>query len=240
MINPILTGETMPLNSPQHPRRTERGAITILTVLGLLMVLTVFAFGMSRNAIRELGISGTVWQAARASEASETGLDWFLLWASKENWPSATAYDRNRLVAALQQLNSSGTWQTSSYLLNPVSTTDTSLNWDRAAILKSAETAVNSDMVSVNSGADFLQAGTGNTTIQSFDIQFRYLGSPLIGTMSGASGGSGNTAGQTTGSKGLALNLYQIQTLGKASIPTGATSYIRYITQREMYATITP
>lgn len=215
-------------------RRSEQGGITILTALGLLVLLTVMVFSLGQNSIRELTITGTVWQAAKASEASEAGLDWFVLWTNKDNWANATSQDRDRLVAAFQQLNTTGTWQTSPYLL------DSTKTWDRAAIVQSTEKSTASDMVFSNTGADYLQASTGNTTLQSFDIVFRYLGDPTVGAVSGAAGGLGNTAGHTTGRTGRTSNLYQVQSRGKASVPTGSSSYVRYMTNRELYLTATP
>lgn len=215
-------------------RRSEQGGVTILTVLGLLVLLTVLVFSLGKNSIRELAITGTVWQAAKASEASEAGLDWFMLWTNKENLGSATSRDREKLVAAFQELNTTGTWQTSTYLLNSANT------WDRAAIIRSTEQSPASDMVLSNTGVDYLQASTGNVTVQSFDIMFRYLGDPSVGTISGAAGGSGNTAGRTTGRTGRTSNLYQVQSRGKASVPTGVSSYIRYMTNREMYLAVAP
>lgn len=214
--------------------RSEQGGITILTVLGLLVLLTVLVLSLGKNSLRELAVTGTVWQAAKASEASEAGLDWFMLWTNKENLGSATSRDRQRLVAAFQELNTTGTWQTSTYLLNSANT------WDRAAIIRSTEQSAASDMVLSNTGADYLQAATGNVTVQSFDIMFRYLGDPSVGIVSGAAGGSGNTAGRTTGRTGRTSNLYQVQSRGKASVPTGGSSYIRYMTNREMYMAVAP
>lgn len=223
---------------PLPSRRSQQGGITILTTLGLLVLLTVLVFSLGKSSIRELTVTGTVWQATKASEAAEAGLDWFLLWSNKDNLASATSRDRDRLVAAFQQLNTTGSWQTSSYLMNP--RTPASDTWDRAAIIRSTEQSADSDMVLSNAGAQFLQASTGNATVQSFDIIFRYLGSPMVGAVSGAAGGSGNTAGQTTGRTGRTYNLYQVQSRGKASVPTGSTSYIRYMTTRELYLTATP
>lgn len=217
-------------------RRTQQGGVTILTVLGLLVLLTVLSFSLGKNSLRELTTTGTVWQAAKASEAAEAGLDWFLLWVNKDNWASATAssQERNQLVAAFQELNATGSWQTSGYLMNAANP------WDRAVILRSTEQSTDSDMVFSNTGTDFLQASTGNVTLQSFDVMFRYLGDAGGASISGSTGGSGNTAGQTTGRTGRNMNLYQVASRGKASVPTGSSAYIRYTTWREMYISLAP
>lgn len=222
-----------------HPsashRPRERGAITILAVLGLLVLFSAMAFSLASNSLREVANSGTVWQSTKASEAAEAGLDWFIIWTSKDNLPSATSRDRDTLANAFTQMNLAGTWQSqASLLLNPANT------WDRAFVIRSTEKSTNSDMVFAASGSDFLQASSGNVTLQSFDLAFRYLGDPGVGVISGAAGGSGHTAGHTTGTSGRNTNLYQVQSTGKASVPTGSSSYVRYMTPREMFVTIAP
>jgi hypothetical protein len=217
------------------PRSREQGAITILTALALLVLFSALAFTLGRNSLREVANAGTEWQAAKASEAAEAGLDWFILWTDKDNLPSATSRDRDTLANAFTQMNLSGSWQAqSSLLLNPANT------WDRAFAIRSTEQSANSDMVFANTGADFLQAASGNATVQSFDLAFRYLGDPSVGVISGAAGGSGHTAGHTTGTTGRNPNLYQVQSTGKASVPIGLNNYIRYANQREMVIAIAP
>jgi|GEM_PF-461794 len=217
-----------------HLRRSEQGGVTILTVLGLLVLLSVLSFNLGKNSLRELTSTGTVWQATKASEAAEAGLDWFLLWTNKDNWSNATSQGRNTLVTAFQQMNTTGSWQS----MTNISTTYPN---DRNVLIRSTELDANSDMVLSNTDATYyLQAATGNVTVQSFDIGFRYLGDPGVAIISGAAGGSGNTAGNTTGRTGQNVNLYQVVSRGKASVPVGGTTYVRYTTLREMYMTATP
>jgi len=203
-----------------------------LTVFGLLVLATVLAFGLSKNALRELAVTGTVWQAAKASEAAEAGTDWFMLWSNKDNWANATGNKRDTLVQALQQLNATDTWRTSTYLLDQ-SITSTADRWDRAVQVTSSETDTDSDMVFANSGTGYKQS---TQVKQSFDLMFRYLGHPLESTVSST---AGNPSGGTTAAKGTSLNLYQLQSTGKASVDTGG-SYMRYQARREVYSTVAP
>lgn len=207
---------------------SQRGGITVLTVLGLIVVATVLAFSLSRNAIRELSTSGTVWQGLRASEASEAGLDWFLLWSNKDNTTEPTSLTRGRetLHDAFRKLSAPGTWNNStinSYLL------DKNKLWDRAVLLPSPSEA------SVSSSDMVFTSGSG--TIQSFDLVWRYLGESDIKTMS-----SGNTKPSPNAPKtGRELNLFQVISTGKASVPLGADSgFMRYQANREMYTTLVP
>lgn len=219
----------------KSPRRSELGGITILTTLGLLVLLTVMIFSLGKNSLRELTVTGTTWQAAKASEAAEAGLDWFVLWANPDNASSATAFKRDQFLSALQQLNAGGgAWMNNSYH-QPAATKD----WDRSAVLESQPTETTSDMVFANSGTGFSQSSstTGNQVVQSFDVFFRYLGTPLVPTVSS---GAGSPAGPGSGQTGRALILYQVQATGKASIPIGSAAYMTYRAHRESYVTATP
>ena len=210
-------------------RHSEQGGITILTTLGLLVLLTVLAFSLGKNSLRELTNTGTVWQAAKASEASEAGLDWFILWSNRANTGSATSASRETLVAAFNALNTGTTWSNSTinpYLLSSANP------WDRAASLTSTPATTGSDMVFANSGTGNLQSGA---VVQSFDLMFRYLGNPLVNTISS---GLGSPAGPGTGTGRQAV-IYQLQSTGKASIPTGG-SFMNYRATREMYLTLVP
>lgn len=211
-------------------RRSEQGGVTILTTLGLLVLLTVMVFSLGKSSLRELAVTGTVWQAAKASEAAEAGLDWFILWSNTNNFASATSSDRDTLVSALKALNAGTTWSDptiNSHLLNSANT------WDRADSLISTPSATTSDMVFANTGAGNLQGGS---VVQSFDLMFRFLGTPLVNTVSS---GLGNPAGLGPGT-GRQTVLYQLQSTGKASIPIGGTSYMNYRATREMYLTLVP
>jgi len=69
---------------PVPPRNTnhatERGGITILVALMLLVFLTITAIGMSRNSFREVVISGTARQGAMTRNAADSGIEFGILW----------------------------------------------------------------------------------------------------------------------------------------------------------------
>lgn len=211
-------------------RRSEQGGITILTTLGLLVLLTVMVFSLGKNSLRELTVTGTVWQAAKASEAAEAGLDWFILWADTTNRTTAAGYGRDTLSKSIDNLNAGTTW--SDITTNP-DLLDKDKPWDRANKLTSSPTATGTDMVFTNSGAGYLQSGS---VVQSFDLMFRYLGVPILNTVSS---GVGNPAGQGPG-VGRQAVLYQLQSTGKASVPLEGTTFMNYRATRELYLTLVP
>lgn len=80
----MLTASRRSLRDPQA------GGISMIVALMLLVMLTVGALGMSKNAIRELAISGTTRQGAMARNAADSGVEWAVYWIAKGNSPSAT------------------------------------------------------------------------------------------------------------------------------------------------------
>jgi Tfp pilus assembly protein PilX len=75
----------------EHSFRDEQaGGITILVTLMLLVLITVAAMGMSKNALRELAISGTSRQGSMARNVADSGIEYAVLWVDQYNSPSAT------------------------------------------------------------------------------------------------------------------------------------------------------
>lgn len=72
---------------PQTSR--ERGGVTILVALSMLVLLTVLAMGSSRNSIRDVVISGTMRQGAMARNAGDSGIEWSLHWMHDDNGAAA-------------------------------------------------------------------------------------------------------------------------------------------------------
>lgn len=73
----------------------QAGAITILVALMLLVLLTIAAFGMSRNALRDIAISGTTRQGAMARNVADSGIEWSIYYLDPINHPGTTASSTN-------------------------------------------------------------------------------------------------------------------------------------------------
>lgn len=69
---------------PACPRRSESGGITILVALFLLVLMTIAAFAMSKNSLREVIITGTSRQAADVRNMADTGLEWSIYWMAED------------------------------------------------------------------------------------------------------------------------------------------------------------
>ena len=63
---------------------SETGGITILVVLMLLVLMTVSALAMSKNALREVIISGTSRQGAEARNLADSGIEWSVYWMAND------------------------------------------------------------------------------------------------------------------------------------------------------------
>jgi len=83
----------------------QAGGITILVTLMLLVLITVGAMGMSKNALRELAISGTSRQGSMARNVADSGIEWAVYWVDQYNSPNATgtALQMNNLKVMLGQ-----------------------------------------------------------------------------------------------------------------------------------------
>jgi Tfp pilus assembly protein PilX len=68
----------------------QAGGITIIVALMLLVLITVAAMGMSKNALRELAISGTSRQGSMARNVADSGIEWAVYWIDNTNSASAT------------------------------------------------------------------------------------------------------------------------------------------------------
>jgi Tfp pilus assembly protein PilX len=91
-----------------HPAKnrslhSQSGAITMLVALMLLVLLTIAAVGMSRNAFREVVISGTTRQGTMVRNAADAGVEWSIYWIDLKNASagSGTALALKSLSASL-------------------------------------------------------------------------------------------------------------------------------------------
>lgn len=69
----------------------QAGGITIIVSLMLLVLITVAAMGMSKNALRELSIAGTSRQGAMARNVADSGIEWSVYWLDSTNTNFASA-----------------------------------------------------------------------------------------------------------------------------------------------------
>jgi hypothetical protein len=99
----------MNARTPRSLHHSEAGGITILVTLMLLVLLTVAAVALSRNALRELIVSGSSRQGTETRELADSGLDYSIYWMiqERENRPAvdpAATSGYQGLIAAMDKL----------------------------------------------------------------------------------------------------------------------------------------
>jgi hypothetical protein len=72
-------------------RAPQKGGITIMVALALLVFITLIATGMSRNSFREVVISGTARQGSVVRNAADSGVEWSIYWMDTFNAAGAPA-----------------------------------------------------------------------------------------------------------------------------------------------------
>lgn len=98
---------------PLPARGKESGGITILVTLFLLVLLTITAFAMSKNSMREMIISGTSRQAADVRTTADTGLEWSMYWMADDTSGVRPMPASGTAAAALRDLTLSTATDTS-------------------------------------------------------------------------------------------------------------------------------
>ena len=197
---------------PTSFQTRQRGGLTIILALVLVIVMGAATFSLSRNAIRELSMAGTIIQGEKAAAAADAGLDWVIIWG--QGGVNQAAFDgagpkdsQKALLAGIKSTLSSTTGLYPPVTLNGSGVSDMSLN----------------------------QSTVANTD-QSFDIQFWFLGA-MPAARSG--GGSSDNAGASGGTKVASTTgdyFWRVVSTGHATPKNGQT----YQSQRELVATMPP
>ena len=93
----------------------QAGAITILVVLLLLVLLTISAMGLSRNALRAQVASATIRQGMEVRDVADAGLEWGVFWLDDANIAASSVAGANTFQSTANNLlvnqGLSGTYQ---------------------------------------------------------------------------------------------------------------------------------
>ena len=231
----------MPRLYPSSPRAAQQGGITIIVALVLIVVMSLAAFSLSRNSIREMATAGNVIQGTKASAAADAGLDWFVVWSHPDNVAQALgspgSVGNYKLAQAITDIKKPD-WYTALSNDNLLASTASNRTWDMAALVSSQESQVASnDMVFDNtSNTTVLQSknNSGNPIIQRFDLQVRFLGFQPITLTGGGGNASGGTNPNAVASQDTT---WQVISTGNAAVPLGGGNYMRFQQRREMVGT---
>ena len=191
------------MNRTRTFRHAESGGLTILMALGMLVVVTVAALGLSRSSLREALITGNESTGRKAFEMADSGLDYVISWGSPYANTAGTP------TAAALQTNMGN-------LLNAIDTPTA-----QAGFIDSSGT-LKYQMLASSVGGDMTPSTTtylqNSVVTPAFDLEVRYLGQiPL----------------QNTGAGGFVKSnrsFWLVHSTGRANIGTTGQSFI---SQRE-------
>jgi hypothetical protein len=192
-------------------RAQQQGGLTIVMALVLVGVLGAATFSLSRNAIRELSMAGTIIQGNKAAAAADAGLDWVIIWGQG-------AVKLSDFTAA-----SPGTKEL--YLLGSMKNTIASSTGYPAVTIASA-----------NDPAMRLDQGGTARTQQDFDIEYRFLGTLPAGRTGGGSSDNSGASGGTKVGGATGDYFWRFLATGHATPENAQT----YQAQRELAATLPP
>lgn len=223
------------MNRIPTSRKGEQGGIAILIALTLLSIMTVAAFAVSADSLREISITGTESTGRKAAEAADSGIDWVVAWSNPDALTFATSGAEQSLQQAmsdmLNALESAAPSQTTSDPKpnDPYQTDYTSykiLNTTTGSLrifLRSGDSAYQNSALTMAKKGDpgFLQ----DTVVQqAFDVEVRYLGASLLNVASGVKAKKRGT-------------LFLIRSLGRANVGQTGQSFIA---QREVLVDYNP
>ncbi|MCE1228855.1 MAG: hypothetical protein LWX11_05140 [Firmicutes bacterium] len=178
-----------------HP---QTGGITILVCLMLLVLLTVAAFGMSRNSLREVIIAGTSRQGSMARNVADSGIEWSLYWLNIDNQVGAADPEGLQFLTLYKRV-----------LADP---TKKGQSWD--AVTQSAYTPGSNTLATLNNPASL------SGTSQTFSVGLTHMGSidkPLVSQTS-APGGYSPAAGGATASAPIMPNVLAIRSDSQVTV----------------------
>lgn len=187
-----------------HVRSREQGGIVIIVALMMLALLAVSAFGFSRTVVRQIGISGNVFQAGRADAAADAGLDWFLAWEGDSQKVTPTGTPSGQAKNLIDSINS--TYATGLDLGRDLSSTSYPLAWKAT--------------VGTPNGLVMQGANVDGSMTQAFDLRLVCLGKDD----GGQSGGGETTRGNPSGGTNVKTNTQQlyaweVTSTGQALLP---------------------
>lgn len=180
---------------PGPNRRHERGGIAILLALVLLTLMGAMIFGLGRDSLREIAITGNESIGRKAAEAADSGIDWTIMWGMG-NGTSADQTAIRTAIDTLSQAIADPTLRTSG-VDGTMNLRGTGYMNQNTGILRAYvyPTSTTSDL-------SFSNAGYTQSSVvqQAMEVEVRYLGPyPLANTgalTAGKSSGGGATGAQ--------------------------------------------
>lgn len=199
-------------------RRQEAGGITILLALVLLTLLGAMVFGLGRDSLREIAITGNESLGRKAAEAADSGIDWTVMWGLG----NGTTADQQAVYSAINQLSLA--------IADPAlrtQGTDATTNSKGTGYMSNTGTGILRAYIYPSTAGVDLSPSTAGYTQQSvvqqaMETEVRYLGPyPLANT--GAITSSKTSGGGSTGSRRF---FFLVRSTGRANVGNTGQSFI--------------
>lgn len=154
-------------------RQGEQGGIAILVALILLSIMSVTAFGLSRNSLREIAITGNESVGRKAFEAADSGLDWVITWGHPGATPVSTAQTtlRTQMNAILDAIDNS-----SMRVLGADATSSTAGSGNTSNVTGTYRVYLNSATLQSDLVASTANYKQSTVVVPAFDLEVRFLG----------------------------------------------------------------
>jgi hypothetical protein len=205
--------------SPLRSSRShEQGGITILLALVLLTMLGAMVFGLGRDSLREIAITGNESIGRKAAEAADSGIDWTIMWG-QGNGASADQASVRQAIDTLSYAIADATLRTSG--------PDGTANTHGSGYMSDTGSGILRAYVypsSTTSDLSLSTAGYTQTSVvqQAMELEVRYLGPyPLANT--GALTASKVTGGGNTGAQRY---FFLVRSTGRANVGNTGQSFI--------------
>lgn len=201
---------------PGSTRRHERGGIAILLALVLLTLMGAMIFGLGRDSLREIAMTGNESIGRKAAEAADSGIDWTVMWALG----NGTTPDQAAIRTALDTLSKA--------IADPTlrtTGTDATLN-SRGSGYMNVDTGILRTYVypdSTTSDLSLSNAGYSQTSEvqQAMEVEIRYLGPYPLANTGALTAGKASGGGAT----GAQRYFFLVRSTGRANIGTAGQSF---------------
>lgn len=154
-------------------RKKERGGVAILVALILLSIMSVAAFGLARNSLREIAITGNETVGRKAFEAADSGLDWVITWGNPLAAPVSTAQTalHAQMNAVLDAIDNS-----SMRVLGADATPNTAGAGNTSNVTGTYRVYLDSSTLQSDLVASTANYKQSSVVVPAFDLEVRFLG----------------------------------------------------------------
>ncbi|WP_243324547.1 hypothetical protein [Geothrix sp. SG200] len=202
---------------PGSPRNREKGGIAILLALVLLTLMGAMIFGLGRDSLREISITGNESLGRKASEAADSGIDWTIMWGLG-NGASPDQAAIHKAIDDLSKAIADPTLRTSGI--------DGTLNTQGTGYMNKDTGVLRAYIypASTTSDLSFSNAGYTQSSVvqQAMELEVRYLGPYPLANTGALTAGKASGGGAT----GAQRYFFLVRSTGRANVGATGQSFV--------------